>query len=421
MIKSTKKSKQLLDLSKEDLEHRKLLLEIKQLEVAWWKRPNVLGIVLPVALGFATLGVGYITGFFNTQRALLEIQTTELRLEKNELAGKRKLLKDSLQAERLYFKSEIKDYDSILTYERLKTTKEMGELEKQQLMAQAESAKLKKIITEEREKAIMARIQVNLEILLEDRKKPEWSRTRVNPQHPSIQKLINLLSTKDQRAIDAVNLVIEKNQIDTVIVGNLLYSLYKSTGDKNWLKELIRIGIAIKEGSPQSAEFWNIFSMGFWDVENSYEELIELMRDAKLKRYTQAYLFFGFRRPILKESFKNLSNYFDGIELARDLAMDETMDTYERIYGLNALFNFDPKAYLIIASNLWLKSEKDSAFHKVLLSEIGFHRSVNNLDELAREIKFPIDLTSEWQDWLEKNSNLINSWLEPGLIHLRKN
>lgn len=77
---------------KDDLERRKLLLEIEQLQQPWWKKPTYILAALPTVLAFGTLLVGVLTGYFQAtatklenQRRDLEKQIEQFNVQKQEL------------------------------------------------------------------------------------------------------------------------------------------------------------------------------------------------------------------------------------------------------------------------------------------------------------------------------------------------
>ena len=72
-------------LEKCRLECEKLRAEIDQARTAWWKRPGYLGALAPIVLAAAGLFSAWITGFFDTQRDLLQNEIKGLQLEQAQL------------------------------------------------------------------------------------------------------------------------------------------------------------------------------------------------------------------------------------------------------------------------------------------------------------------------------------------------
>jgi hypothetical protein len=68
-------------LTKEELERKKLLLEIKDLERPFWKRPSYVLAALPTLLAIGALTVGFINGFFSAQLTKLDNQKHDLQAE----------------------------------------------------------------------------------------------------------------------------------------------------------------------------------------------------------------------------------------------------------------------------------------------------------------------------------------------------
>ena len=60
--------------SKEDLEIKKLFLEIKQLNLKWWQRPSYLAAVVPLMISVLTFAGAFISGWFSQERENLNAQ-----------------------------------------------------------------------------------------------------------------------------------------------------------------------------------------------------------------------------------------------------------------------------------------------------------------------------------------------------------
>lgn len=71
--------------TKEDLERRKLELEIADLGRAWWKRPAYLGVLIPIVLGTLTFFAGILSGFFDRERTRLKHENQSLERENTAL------------------------------------------------------------------------------------------------------------------------------------------------------------------------------------------------------------------------------------------------------------------------------------------------------------------------------------------------
>lgn len=75
--------------AKEELELQKLLLEIKQLEESWWKKPTYILAALPTVLAIGTLLVGIFTGYFQATALKLENQKHDLEVEVKQFASQK--------------------------------------------------------------------------------------------------------------------------------------------------------------------------------------------------------------------------------------------------------------------------------------------------------------------------------------------
>lgn len=71
--------------SKEELERRKLTLEIGELERQWWQRPVYLSILLPMVLAALTVLAGILSGYFDRERTELKRNVEALNREKSAL------------------------------------------------------------------------------------------------------------------------------------------------------------------------------------------------------------------------------------------------------------------------------------------------------------------------------------------------
>lgn len=78
-----------------DLEARKLQIEIELLQRPWWRQPAYLGALGPVLIALFALVAGFVSGYFNTQRAKNEARA-RARIE--ELQARHTALQDSLLA-----------------------------------------------------------------------------------------------------------------------------------------------------------------------------------------------------------------------------------------------------------------------------------------------------------------------------------
>ena len=70
-----------LEATKDELELKKLGLEIVELERPWWKRPAYILAALPTLLAVMALSVGFLNGFFSAQLTKLENQKHDLEAQ----------------------------------------------------------------------------------------------------------------------------------------------------------------------------------------------------------------------------------------------------------------------------------------------------------------------------------------------------
>ena len=76
---------QRLELQKHELECEKLRLEIERMDFAWWKRPGYIGSLVPIVIALAGLISAWATGYFNTEREILNNEIKTLTLTRDDL------------------------------------------------------------------------------------------------------------------------------------------------------------------------------------------------------------------------------------------------------------------------------------------------------------------------------------------------
>ena len=101
--------------SREELELRKLELEIKELSHARWLRGDYLRAFVPVVLTVGAILTGWLSGYFSNERLALRQETAQLRADR-----------DSFKSEREHFQNIVKQLVTELTLstERIKRDNE---------------------------------------------------------------------------------------------------------------------------------------------------------------------------------------------------------------------------------------------------------------------------------------------------------
>ena len=79
--------------TKEELERKKLLLEIEELKKKWWKKPTYIGAAFPTLLAIITLVYGFANGYFQASFVKLENQKYALQNEIRAFEGEKADLK----------------------------------------------------------------------------------------------------------------------------------------------------------------------------------------------------------------------------------------------------------------------------------------------------------------------------------------
>lgn len=74
-----------LELEKARLECQKIEAEIEQVRLQWWKRPGYIGGLVPIVITFIGFISAVASGYFDTQRDLLQSQVDSLGIEKKSI------------------------------------------------------------------------------------------------------------------------------------------------------------------------------------------------------------------------------------------------------------------------------------------------------------------------------------------------
>lgn len=89
--------------SKEELERRKLELEIAELRKPLWLRPAYVGVSLPIVLSILAFLSALLSGYFDRERAALRVEIKQLVEHRDSLKRERDQLAVNQQAYRHYF------------------------------------------------------------------------------------------------------------------------------------------------------------------------------------------------------------------------------------------------------------------------------------------------------------------------------
>lgn len=85
--------------NREDLELKKLSLEIKEMETNWWQKPHYLGIFIPAMLTITTLLVGILTDYFDFKNKQIGFSEKKEQLDSELRAAQDSLSKTTAQYE----------------------------------------------------------------------------------------------------------------------------------------------------------------------------------------------------------------------------------------------------------------------------------------------------------------------------------
>ncbi len=91
--------------SKEELERRKLELEIAELDKPLWLRPAYLAVALPIVLSILAFLSALLSGYFDRERAALRVEIRQLSDNRDSLKRER----DQLAVDRDFLMKHIAD------------------------------------------------------------------------------------------------------------------------------------------------------------------------------------------------------------------------------------------------------------------------------------------------------------------------
>ena len=103
-------------MTKEELELKKLQIEVKEMETHWLKKPKYLSIMIPAVLTISVLMFGMVTEYidFEGKKLGFEQKTKKLELEQN-------ALKDSLKTIKIQIDKDIKFNEKLKVIRYLET------------------------------------------------------------------------------------------------------------------------------------------------------------------------------------------------------------------------------------------------------------------------------------------------------------
>jgi len=398
----SKTDDELIALETTSLEKLKVIAEIRQHELAWWKRPAYIGALIPGVVAAFTIYQLISTGYFQNQRTLLMIEAAHIQNKTKELETKKKDTEAELEKARADLQSEKK----LIVQER----KEM-----QTEMTSVRQAHREQIVDLKRETMIS---QVDSIINLED----------FNPQHDASNLLIEMVRQRK----DVQSLLKEKisSSQDSVLKANLLYAMFKATDDKNWLDKLKTLAQTDPEN--YAGEFWDVFGMGNWGEEKQqmWEFIIALLNQYKLSVDARTKTLLAFYLPSSESEetvdlFNDKAKFFDLIVHARDLAQND--DFSANLRSFQVLFYLSPEAYLTLLANK-LSDKVISPQQRIDL--ISFYQNEIRMDErhkerfesLSSELNFPKNAQDDWEAWLARHQNLVIKWvMDETLVKAREN
>jgi len=132
--------------TKEDLDRRKVELEIKDLERPFWKRPVYILAALPTMLAVVTLSVGLFNGYFSASLTKLENQKHDVESQIKEFEAKRDKLNlenEQLKTEKRLLETRITELQQTTEGQIVTLEKKRAELERNNNGLSLQNEKLK--------------------------------------------------------------------------------------------------------------------------------------------------------------------------------------------------------------------------------------------------------------------------------------
>ncbi len=393
---------------KEMLESKKLELEIAHIKSSWWKKPAYLAAFIPASVAVITIFQILYTGYFENKRTLLNIETLNLVETRKDLENQKSQAEFELEESR----KELREKKQLLDLEKKQTETTRSNLEKERLKMEEQLIALR-----EKHKRDIKEESVNTHI--ETLTKNEDVIYPVRPFHPASQKLIKLIQTNDPSYLKKIIAALDTADNETV-KANLLYVLFKGTGDDKWFNYLLNM--AHSQPETLDDEFWIVFGLGEWGGKHYLllEELLNIMSSVDLSYGAKMNIFLEFTSNsecpyCLRGAIKNKDVFFEGIRFARDMALASKLNETERSVAFRALAEMEPRAFFVVGAKVLATEPLNSIVRIRFLEDL----EQNIFSGLKEEIGSPPS-DKNWSQWQEEHQDSIDIWLEPSLAKAKQ-
>lgn len=401
--------------------------------------------VIPILVATVTLGSQLYTGYYQTLSRLAALEKKESEQLREKLAEEKKIAdsrladlrktEDSIKAAEVNVHAKEKQLDE--HEKRLDEVQEdvevaRGKLSKEQLelddlragiASEKKGLEARQIEIRAEKDAIeiklrLAPFDTHIEVLA---KLANADPFKVSPQNDSVTQLIELVSKVAASDLPAVIARFKTCEINKLVYGNLLYVLFKGTGERRWRNELLDLATTV--GSGENKHFWGIFGMGDWVDEDQvfiWEAMIKRMRDGTLTQDEQAEIFLDFSDPkqaeLPTEKTFSKSPYFDdAVRFARSLALSQGT-IGQRFRGILALIGIAPEIAVVTCAQILADDSAPRDLKRRIQSEIESDLRValpKPFVSALRSLEFPSQDSALAAQWLSSHKVLIDTLLIP--------
>jgi hypothetical protein len=371
-----------------DLELEKLTLEVEELRAPWWRKTSTYLNLLPITLALATLGVGFFTGFFDTEKSLLEIRTTKLQIDEDRLT---------------------KSHDSIKTHfarESTSAAQRMADLLQASAQARDSLLHYSRRLLAIQESVAVAPIRAYLAQLAD-------SDASVDPFHPSDDALIVLLKTQGAKARSSLEREAKRYRDEPVIRANLLYVLAIGTHDAVYRDSLLAWMLSVPSAIP--ADAWGVMGFGKWDSDDIQlfrRRVFPVALDSSLSTDTFHNLFYLLNSlPPAGPDDVGGQPYFDRlVARAARTSLTDTLTTVERKVPTGILFNLAPEAAMVVVARIMADPTTSGDVRGAMMDVLRSYPLRLGIQSFLSSSAFPSTEGADWAGWLAANQDLVSTW-----------
>lgn len=470
---SSSMSKEELEKRKLLIENRKILVELKQLQLPWWKKPAYIGVLFPTLLAFGTLSIAFITGYFQNEYKLIDIKrehATEKEQALNKSIADLTDRKDQLELDYISKKKELEfEYASKkqeLDDKIKKADQEIARIDKDSikliLEAQAKRQELadrfRELDSEFQKKS--EAIALELKQRLGELETTKRALVKSEVKHALAPDPLRPVPTHiiiDYKIIENLRALIEKNRDDSQLYVNALHEmageddrilpiLYKVTGESKWKNEFFQLVLketkdGVFQGKPNIVLLGRILSDRIWD-RNDTLEIIDLLfqlmemhtTDNMEKEYSVIFTLHSLladlnvthHQAFTISQIKHIQGYLNTIRRLRDILLNppdasnplllfrqNPPDFYFELLG-----RLSHECYIVVLATTIVSPKNSNSKEWV---DYLYKNQKEKLDEPLRNYSDHPDSSdaASWGKWLENNNRIVKLWLEDDLKTLR--